>query len=110
MVMKRCIATAPGQADTNETLTSAEETAVQAEHDAWDAAVDVWDEIRAVRHPLMQEAVDVLDENRNQLDFTIPAKITGAKAQDWADYLQELRDVTIDFATPDDVVWPTKPT
>ena len=70
----------------------------------------LWSDTRATRTPLMATALEVLDKHRNQLEQTGGATdIDAAKNTEWADYLQELRDVTIDFATPDLVVWPTKP-
>lgn len=81
----------------------------------WDGDILTWDQIRDIRHPLIHEVVEILDQYRNELEFSIATKINSTKAQEWADYLQVLRDIpdlTINTSWngPDDVVWPTKPT
>lgn len=56
-----------------------------------------WDDIRSKRNYLL-----------SQSDYTQMLDWPGDKAV-WAEYRQELRDITENFKTPDDVVWPTPP-
>ena len=56
-----------------------------------------WDAIRAQRNALLSES-----------DWTQLADAPVDKAA-WATYREALRDITETFATPDAVVWPTKP-
>lgn len=59
--------------------------------------VITWDDIRSKRNYLL-----------SQSDYTQMSDWPGDKAV-WAEYRQELRDITENFETPDDVVWPTPP-
>lgn len=59
--------------------------------------VVTWDDIRSLRNKLLQ-----------QCDYTQMLDWPGDRAA-WAAYRQELRDITEDFKTPDDVIWPTPP-
>lgn len=56
-----------------------------------------WDTIREQRNFLLYES-----------DWTQLSDSPADKAS-WAVYRQELRDITSTFATPEAVVWPTKP-
>ncbi len=82
----------------------------------WDGDLKTWTEIRDIRKPLKKEAINKLDKYRNQLLRTGGGSdIDTAKATEWADYLQILRDIpdlsiNTSWNGPDDVVWPTKPT
>lgn len=82
----------------------------------WTGSVITWDMINEIRHPLIHEAVDVLDKYRNQqLQTGGATDIDSTKAIEWADYMQVLRDIpdlTINtsWTDGDDVVWPDKPT
>jgi hypothetical protein len=56
-----------------------------------------WDSIRAQRNSLLVSS-----------DWTQLADSPADKPS-WATYRQSLRDVTSDFASPEEVVWPTPP-
>lgn len=60
--------------------------------------VKTWDDIRSERNRLLDKS-----------DYTQMLDWPGDKAAVWAEYRQELRDITENFETPDDVVWPTPP-
>ena len=64
------------------------------------SANDLWSEIRARRNMLLAAC-----------DWTqIPdAALTLEEKQAWADYRQTLRNIPQDFATPDEVIFPEKP-
>lgn len=61
---------------------------------------DAWQYIREVRNGLLMEC-----------DWTqiIDVDLTLVEKNAWHTYRQSLRDITDDFATPQDVVFPTKP-
>ncbi|MEZ9402609.1 tail fiber assembly protein [Vibrio cyclitrophicus] len=61
----------------------------------------LWEHIRAKRHSKLSET-----------DFTqmIDAPITEEKKLEFANYRKELRDLPQTYSTPDEVVWPEKPT
>lgn len=56
-----------------------------------------WDIIRSKRNKLLSKS-----------DYTQMPDYPGDKIV-WAEYRQELRDITDAFDNPDDVVWPTSP-
>jgi hypothetical protein len=60
-----------------------------------------WENVRADRAPLLAQAD--IEINKAQ-DAGNAARETALRA-----YRQQLRDITIDFPTPDAVVWPTMP-
>ena len=66
---------------------------------AWPSVRDAqaWDEVRAERDRLLAAC-----------DWTQVADAP-VDAAVWATYRQALRDVPQDYATPDEVVWPTPP-
>lgn len=67
---------------------------------------DKWSKIRIMRDTLLPES-DSLS------GIMWPDYWTQKSEQyqtDWLTYRQKLRDITVDFANPDDVVWPTMPT
>jgi hypothetical protein len=70
--------------------------------DAWPSVRDdlAWKQVRAERDRLLSVC-----------DWTqvADAPLAADEREAWADYRQALRDVPQDFATPDDVVWPTAP-
>lgn len=59
-----------------------------------------WEAIRADRDAILAKS-----------DWTQigDSPLEAGSKQDWQTYRQALRDITDDFATPDVVVWPTKP-
>lgn len=57
-----------------------------------------WSLIRKLRNILL-----------NETDWTQSPDSPISNRQAWADYRQELRDITKNFANPQDVVWPPKP-
>lgn len=61
------------------------------------APVLTWDDVRSKRNELLSAS-----------DWTQLADAPVDKAA-WATYRESLRDITETFATPDAVVWPTKP-
>lgn len=69
----------------------------EAADPAWE---ETWDYIREIRNRLL------LDCDWTQLaDSPLSVEV---KAE-WAVYRQDLRDITEDFETVEEVVWPTKP-
>jgi hypothetical protein len=67
-----------------------------------------WDDIRIQRKPLLEKALAVLERHRNQRDFRLVTTLSYAKAKEWADYAQDLRDVTLQ-ENPNTVIWPEEP-
>lgn len=59
-----------------------------------------WDEIRMTRDSLLLES-----------DWVALAdcSLSDGEKQNWFQYRQSLRDITIAFPTPQDVIWPEKP-
>ncbi len=50
------------------------------------------------------------DSRLNGSDWAaLPDATPKPSQQSWLDYRQKLRDVTRDFSTPEEVVWPQKP-
>ncbi|MDR6964008.1 tail fiber assembly protein [Shewanella putrefaciens] len=71
---------------------------------------------RALCDKVKQEAAwSTIRVERNTLltasDYTLfpDAPFSAEQRTEWADYRQQLRDITASFATPDEVVWPVKP-
>lgn len=58
-----------------------------------------WDIIRIQRNFLLQQS-----------DYTQLPDFPEAKKAEWATYRQALRDIPQTYATPEEVIWPTKPT
>lgn len=67
---------------------------------AWNAVGDkiIWKETRRIRNWKLQES-----------DWTQVKDFQGDNQQAWETYRQKLRDVTKDFPTPQDVIWPVPP-
>lgn len=61
---------------------------------------ETWDYIREVRNRLLLEC-DWTQLADSPLSVEVKA--------DWATYRQSLRDITEDFETVEEVIWPTKP-
>lgn len=59
----------------------------------------LWDNLRAYRNILLKES-----------DYTQLPDFPEAKKAEWATYRQALRDIPQTYATPEEVIWPTKPT
>jgi len=57
-----------------------------------------WGDIRVKRNELLTAS-----------DWTVLPDVTLDNKQAWLDYRQALRDITITFDTPSNVVWPVKP-
>lgn len=65
----------------------------------WNDPEKTWDDIRAERKPLLKVAdIEILKQED-----------TGGDTLAWRSYRQTLRDITINFAAPTDVVWPSPP-
>lgn len=67
-----------------------------------------WDDIREMRKPRLDKALAILERFRTQRDFRLATTHSYAKAKEWADYAQDLRDIT----TQEDantVIWPEEP-
>lgn len=61
--------------------------------------IPTWDIIRLRRNKLLQVS-----------DYTQLPDFPEAKKTEWATYRQALRDIPQTYATPEEVIWPTKPT
>lgn len=61
-----------------------------------------WEPIRLMRSTLLAESDSRVLPDRW-------AVMTPEKQQEWTVYRQALRDIPQTFATPEEVVWPTKP-
>lgn len=61
--------------------------------------IPTWDMIRLTRNKLLQIS-----------DYTQLPDFPEAKKAEWATYRQVLRDIPQTYATPEEVIWPTKPT
>jgi hypothetical protein len=73
----------------------------------WDAEVSVietrlnaerWNPVRKKRNKLLSES-----------DWTQARDVTLANNSDWTTYRESLRSIPQDYATPDEIVWPTQP-
>jgi hypothetical protein len=63
------------------------------------APAPTWDQIRAQRDTLLKES-----------DWTALADVDPKpSAEAWVQYRQALRELTVDYSSPEDVVWPTVP-
>lgn len=62
--------------------------------------IPTWDHIRSLRNMMLSES-----------DWTVLSDVPMAEPLKtaWINYRQQLRDITITFANPADVVWPTPP-
>lgn len=71
-----------------------------SEKDLTPTTEEKWADIRKIRDKLLISS-----------DFTqlIDAPFDQTTKDAWATYRQELRDIPTTYATPEDVVWPTKP-
>lgn len=82
-----------------------EEEEIQREKDllliAEYRAIQILNEIRDLRNRLLLES-DWTDLPNSPLSET--------KKQEWLDYRQELRDITLQSGFPDNIIWPVKPT
>ena len=58
----------------------------------------LWDNLRVYRNILLKES-----------DYTQLPDFPEAKKVEWATYRQALRDIPQTYATPEEVIWPTKP-
>jgi len=67
---------------------------------AWESIkTDVlWEPVRDLRNSLLASS-----------DWTQLPDVSAVDRRAWASYRKKLRDITSDFATPDQVVWPAKP-
>lgn len=84
-----------------ENLSTQEVQDMQTRQQQWlnTAAERAWNVVRQERAPLLQEA-DILVN----MAFDLNTSLAAAKQ-----YRKDLRNITEDFATPEDVVWPAKP-
>lgn len=57
-----------------------------------------WNSIRLIRNSLLQDS-----------DWAALPDAALNHKQEWLDYRQALRDITITFSTPESVEWPNKP-
>ena len=70
-----------------------------------------WELVRTQMDKLMSEPITILDKWRNQKETTSgETDIDETKAIEWADYLQDLRDIPTTETDPFDITWPTMPT
>ena len=60
--------------------------------------IPTWEQIKAQRNELLR-----------QCDWTVLPDSPVSNQSDWLTYRQALRDIPQDFATPEEVVWPTLP-
>ncbi|MBF0269339.1 MAG: hypothetical protein HQL44_12190 [Alphaproteobacteria bacterium] len=67
-----------------------------------------WARIRTQRDKRLKKALAVLERHRTQKDFMLDTTICDAKAKEWADYAQDLRDVTLQTASSA-IIWPDEP-
>lgn len=67
-----------------------------------------WTRIRYHRSKRLARALAILERHRTQKDFKLTTTISDEKAKEWADYAQDLRDITLqkDFGP---IVWPDEP-
>ena len=75
------------------------EKAGEAKRVPYVAPAPTWDEIRAQRDALLKES-----------DWTALTDVDPKpSAEAWVQYRQALRDLTSNYSSPEDVVWPTVP-
>ncbi len=72
------------------------------------AARQSWTRIRNARDKRLKLALAVLERHRTQKDFKLKTTISDAKAKDWADYAQDLRDITLQTGLGP-IIWPDEP-
>ena len=81
-------------------MTSEEEKEIKAMHDAYDGDAVKLEDLRAVRNGMLSNSDWVVTMHK-ELGTNIPTA--------WKTYRQALRDITKDYTSLDDVVWPEKP-
>jgi hypothetical protein len=70
-------------------------------NEAWTTVVEklvLWEPVRTRRNGLLTAS-----------DWTQLNDVTLPNREEWVEYRQKLRDVTHDFSSPDDVIWPVPP-
>lgn len=67
-----------------------------------------WTLIRSQRDEKLKAALAVLERHRNQKDYKLKTTLSEAKAKEWADYAQDLRDITTQKG-PGTIRWPDAP-
>lgn len=74
-------------------------------------AADIeWEKVRKIRNDLLVAGIDTLDKWRNQKERTGgETDINTTKKTEWADYLQELRDIPVTEPDPFNITWPNTP-
>lgn len=68
----------------------------------------LWNSVRKERDRRLKPALAVLERHRTQKDFNLRTSLSDREAKKWADFAQDLRDVTLQ-ADPNAIVWPEEP-
>lgn len=69
---------------------------------------DAWSKVRRERNRKLKVALAILERHRTQKDYNLRTTISDDQAKKWADYAQDLRDVTM-LTSVDEFVWPEEP-